>query len=520
MHVGVIDLVSDAAPAAHTDRAYAHLFTKQLVSLMPQCVAVWCRELGHRVHYASYFGQTAPERLLPDDLDVLFVCCTTQASGLAYALARVYRQQGVQTALGGPHARSFPGDALRFFDFVVGHCDRSVLVDILDGHVDPPAHVSAASAPVELPGVSERIGEITSATFYAGRPTPLSTIPVAASQGCPYACDFCIDARSRYVARDPEALAEDLRFLSDRFPSVLVAFTDPNFGVRFDETLVAIESACGGRPLRYLMEASLSILKTHRLERLRRSGCVYVAPGIESWFDYRHKAGFGSEEGAAKLDAVVEQFAELERGIGGVQANFILGADVDRGSAPFDLTRDFIRRRPDTFPTISIPTPYGGTPLFERLRAERRVLEQIPFAFYGTPFLAMRLRGYEALEYYDLLIGLKRAVVSRPVRRRRGPRGVRFVHALRRRGIRQELSQLSAIRDELVRSKALRAFHDGTSEELPRYYHLAFERKLGRYAELVGPRDRIPTWDADPMQENVATLPFEAPPPVLQSAAP
>ena len=71
----------------------------------------------------------------------------------------------------------------------------------------------------------------------------------------------------------------------------------------------------------------MSILRPCRLERLRRSGCVYVAPGVESWFDYRSKSGVGSHEGRSKLEEVVARFQELERCIGGVQANFILGTD-------------------------------------------------------------------------------------------------------------------------------------------------------------------------------------------------
>src|SRR5687768_3364135 len=105
MKVGVIDLVSDSAPCGPGGQVYAHLFIKQQVSVMPQCVAVWCKMLGHRVTYASYFGQRSPERLLPDDLDWVFVCATTQASGLAYALARLFNKRGARTVLGGPHAR-------------------------------------------------------------------------------------------------------------------------------------------------------------------------------------------------------------------------------------------------------------------------------------------------------------------------------------------------------------------------------------------------------------------------------
>lgn len=492
--VGVIDLVSDTAPGGVGELAYTHLFRKQNVSVMPQIVSAWCRKRGHQVHYASYYGQTAPERLLPDALDLVFVCCTTQASGLAYALARLFRRRGTRTVLGGPHARSFPADAARFFDIVVGHCDEALVRDILDGHVDPGEHVSADGPPQELPGVAERMPEIARATFYGGRGTRLSAVPIAASQGCPYACDFCIDARSTYRARSRDALEEDLRYLARHHPGVLIAFTDPNFAVRFDETLDALEAAGGAPRIRYVMEASLSILKPQRLERLRRSGCIYVAPGVESWFDYGQKSGLRAD-GRARLEATMERFAHLERQIGGVQANFILGTDEDEGPEPFELTREFVRERPDTFPTISIPTPYGGTPLQERLLREGRVLEPLPFAFYGTPYLPMRLRSYGALEYYDLLIHVKRAVVSRPAVPRRASANTRMFNAVRRIGVRSELRTLLAIRNALASTPALLDFHEGRTRELPAFYQRLFEEKLGRYAELVPPDERLPWWE-------------------------
>ena len=49
------------------------------------------------------------------------------ASALAYALAKLYRREGTLTVIGGPHARSFPADRLRFFDWVVLECDKTLI---------------------------------------------------------------------------------------------------------------------------------------------------------------------------------------------------------------------------------------------------------------------------------------------------------------------------------------------------------------------------------------------------------
>ena len=100
----------------------------------------------------------------------------------------------------------------------------------------------------------------------------------------------------------------DLRYLSDRLPDTLVAFHDPNFGVRFDETMTVMERIPVGRRSRYIMESALAIMKPARLERLRDTNCVFAAPGVESWGDYSNKAGVGAKQGRDKLEQVVSHF--------------------------------------------------------------------------------------------------------------------------------------------------------------------------------------------------------------------
>src|SRR5256885_12833829 len=86
--VGIIELIEETASKSWTDFAYRAFFKKYHASIIPQAVAVWCRQLGHQVWYSTYYGQRDPVSLLPDQLDVVFIASYTQASALAYALAR------------------------------------------------------------------------------------------------------------------------------------------------------------------------------------------------------------------------------------------------------------------------------------------------------------------------------------------------------------------------------------------------------------------------------------------------
>jgi hypothetical protein len=199
---------------------------------------------------------------------------------------------------------------------------------------------------------------------------------------------------------------------------------------------------------------------------------------------------------------VVAHFQALSRHVPGLQANFLLGADVDRGREPVALTKAFIRRLPAIWPTINIPSPFGGTPLYDKLRADGRILETLPFAFYYNPYLAITLKHYDPVDYYDHLIELHEELTSNAMLARRlttdSHPAVRFVHALRTLGTRRELAAFREIRARLARDPRFRAFHENRSADLPEYYHRLYERRLGRYAELMSRRDRIPRLEEGP----------------------
>jgi len=498
MFVGIIDLLYDRIPSRPYD-PYGFYFRKQFMGIAPQAVAAWCRQLGHRVHYCTYWGQADPLSLLPNDVDVLFVSSYTQSSALAYALAMIFRRRGTLTVIGGPHARSFSTDCARFFDVVVNDCDRQLLNDILRRRLDPPAIVSSGRPLKDVPSVEERMPEIKIASFYRGRPRAASFVPLLSSLGCPYSCNFCVDWNSTYVTLPTDRLHADLDFISRHYPKLVVAYHDPNFAVRFDSTMDVMMRIPVGRRNPYVMESSLSILKAGRLSRLAETNCVYVAPGIESWTDYSNKAGTGLHTGRRKLERVIGQLEILGKYVSGIQANFILGADTDQGSEPVGLTKEFIRRMPEIWPSINIPTAYGGTPLYDQLHREGRILASMPFSFYYSPYLATTIKHYDPLTFYDRLIELNRARASgamllRRLATRTSP-AIRFVNAVRTFDTWFELQELRRIRLMLASDAQFRAFHEGRSKTLPTFYASLFERRLGRFAELLPPDARRPILD-------------------------
>ncbi len=496
MRVGVLEILTDTVNSGWVERNFDRRFRRHYASIMPQAVSAWCRQLGHEVTYATFWGQKPPEELLPRELDVVFLATYTQASTLAYALARLFRRRGARTVLGGPHATAFPLDSLRFFDHVVHDCDKALVAAIVDGEHAPGTVLSSGHVLEEIPSVAERLPEIEIAGFENGRRGRLTNVALLTSLGCPYRCDFCVDWKNDYVMLPRERLLADLRFVAERFPGMIVAFHDPNFAVRFDEVLDLLEEIPPERRNPYLMESSLSVLRGPRLHRLRATRCIYAAPGVESWSDYSNKAGVGRAVGQEKLDKLVEHFTELHEYVPGLQANFIFGTDGDAGEEPAALTREFIRRLPFVWPTMNIPVPFGGTPLYDRFHAEDRVLRTMPFAFYYAPYTVVRPRHYGLVEFYDQLISMYETTASKAllVRRIRSARKAwwKALHVLRVSGAWAEVRRLRELRDRIAGDAGLLAFHDGRHERLPAFYRGLLRQRLGPYLELLDDDDVTP----------------------------
>ena len=495
MRVGILDILVDS-PCTVVNYAYRAVLKKQYSSIAPQAVAVWCRQLGHDVFYASYFGQRDPRRMLPDDLDVIFIATYTQSSALSYALAKLYRSEGILTVIGGPHAKSFPVDCLRFFDFVVQECDKPLIDDLLTGAFPRGSIVTSGRALRDFPSVEERMPEIAASAFAFGRPVRSTIVPLLSSVGCPYTCDFCVDWSNPYALLPLDRLEADLAYLSRRWPRTLVAFHDPNFGVKFDEVLTILEKRPAAERNPYIMESSLSLLKGPRLKRLAETGCVYVAPGVESWESYSQKAGVGSTVGREKLERLVTHFEEIGEHVRGLQANFIFGSDVDRGDEPVELTSEFMRRLPFVWPTINIPTPFGGTPLYDRYLAEGRVLRAMPFSFYYTPYLVTTLANYSPSEYYDKLTHLYSVMASGRMMVSRmftdGSPALRTLHVLRSLAMKKFVAAFRHVGRLLRTDREFRSFHEGRSGTLPDYYRGIYEKRLGAYASLLSAEERTP----------------------------
>src|SRR5713101_4164139 len=206
LRIGIIDLVAKAPTRA----LFARVMNANFASIMPQVIAVWCEEEEHEVTLVCYTGFENLVEQLPDNVDLVFIGAFSEAAHLAYALSNQFQRNGAVTVLGGPHARCYPQDAQKYFDYVLGFTNKRVISDVLhecSQHRPIGVRLDAGQQPISLPGVRER-WKFIEPTLRKAR--FIKMVPMLGSLGCPYTCSFCIDAAVPYQPLEFEMMKEDL----------------------------------------------------------------------------------------------------------------------------------------------------------------------------------------------------------------------------------------------------------------------------------------------------------------------
>jgi hypothetical protein len=482
--------VIDFAERGPTRDLFKRKMSPSFASVMPQAVAVWCEELGHQVHYLCYTGYEDVAALAPET-DVLIVGAFTLSAFTAYAVSNIYRARGAITVLGGPHARCYPEDAARYFDYVLGFTTKAEIAELLAerGRHRPIGRlISADRQPREIPGLRQRWKFVEPTLAKAG---PIKIVPMIGSFGCPYSCSFCIDATIPYQPLDFGQLQDDLRFVTSRVKMPLLGWHDPNFGVRFKDYMDAIEEAVPPGSTRSIAEMSMSLLTDDNLDRLRRNGFVGMLPGIESWYDYGNKTRTTRVSGAERVTQVADHVNRVLDRIPFVQTNFIFGLDSDAGAEPFELTKRFIDLTPGAYPAFSLFTCYGrASPLNLELQRAGRV-NAMPFHFLDSNHgMNIIPANYAWAEFYDLVADVTRHALGRrgTLRRFVANPGVtaRLFNLLR--GVTTGRPKYQAGMARMLREDPqLLAFLNGETRTLPDFFAMRIRKDLGALWDALPP---------------------------------
>ncbi len=328
-------------------------------------------------HLVEYYEAEADGTEGPDVYRCDLVAISTFSAQIfeAYAIADRLRAAGVLVAMGGLHVSVLPEEAARHADYVViGEGERvwPAVVDAAARH--EPAGIFRAS---DFAPVNAACLPVPRYDLLAGR--PYNRFTVQTSRGCPWRCDFCasnVMLVDRYRTRPVADIIRDIQAIQAVREHPFIEFADDNtfvdkrWGKALCRALVPLR-------IHWFTETDISVADDPELlDLMRRAGCRQVLiglesptcgplDGIETRTNFKSRAFQGSVAALRRIQA---------HGIT-VNGCFILGLD-GHTPAVFEQVLEFGRMVPLYDVQITVLTAFPGTPLYDRLLGEGRILAQ------------------------------------------------------------------------------------------------------------------------------------------------
>lgn len=298
--------------------------------------------------------------------DLVAISVETYTAKRAYQIASAYRRRDVPVIMGGYHATLCPQEVARFADSVIIGEAEDIFPRVIDDyrHGTPQKIYQASGRPDPSSAVPDR------SIFHGKRYLPLRLIEFA--RGCRFRCEFCAVQsfhNATQTHRDIDRVIAEVKQVQR--PGRLFFFIDDNVTSDIDEAK-AFMRAIAPLKIRWVSQSSINVaFDDEALALMKKSGCQGVLVGFESLNPATLKQmqkGFNAAHGGAP--AALARFRA--HGLR-VYGTFVFGYDEDTRET-FERTSAFAEEQGLFIAAFNHITPFPGTPLYERLRKQGRLL--------------------------------------------------------------------------------------------------------------------------------------------------
>jgi radical SAM superfamily enzyme YgiQ (UPF0313 family) len=302
---------------------------------------------------------------LCDQPDLVAIQVYITSARRAYEIADHYRGRGVHGALGGVHVTSLPNEAVQHADTIfLGPGEDTWPVFLSDFRNGRPGRIYRST-------VRTLVGQPPVRRDLIKRHLYLAPNSLVVSRGCPHHCDFCSNSaffrggKSFYTQAVDQALAE-----IERLPGRHLYFLDDHiFGER-EFACALFDGLKGTGRLWQAAGTVASALDVELLDRAAKSGLRSLLVGFETLSEQNLRLQHKSQNLDRSYETAIRNLHEA--GVL-VNATFVFGMDDDDASV-FNRTVEWAIAQGIETATFHILTPYPGTPHFQRLEREGRIL--------------------------------------------------------------------------------------------------------------------------------------------------
>lgn len=337
--------------------------------------------------------------------DVVALTVRSVTSFRAYDLADRFRRRGVTVMMGGPHATFHAGEMARHADAVcVGEAEGvfpRMLEDAAAGRLKPFYRRDAVA---DLSGMPTPRWDLLNPRHYVF----YKPYVIQYSRGCPYTCDFCAERRLNgdygYRYRPAADVVEEIKRCGSRhiFFAASQFAGDPRRTIDFMEALI---------PLKIRWSALFSprfCLDTRFLDVARRSGLLHVNMGLESIDQETLESMRKGFNKIAGYETLIRNLRERDISY---SFNFVFGADTEDAGV-FATTLRFLMTHKVPAAYFNVMTPLHGTPLYDRMKAEGRLLDEPNMERWPGVTCHFRPLRYSAEQLIDSVKRLQREFYS------------------------------------------------------------------------------------------------------------
>jgi len=347
---------------------------------------------------------------LPEDYDVVAISSFSAQMKEAYVLADRFRSQGVQVILGGLHVTARPDEAAQHADsIIIGEgepCWPKLVDDLRRGTLQ--AVYDSRATPFDLANAPMPRYDLLD-------PEQYNRLTVQTQRGCPFDCEFCaasIRLSPLFRVKPVAKVIAEIRRIKELWPKPFIEFADDNTFANKKHAKRLVRALIPEQ-IKWFTETDISVARDNELLALMRdSGCAQVLIGLESPV----RAGLSGIE--QKLDWKAKQLDFYYSAIHKIQSYgitvngcFVMGMD-GTGPESFQQVLDFVRDSGLFEVQVTIQTAFPGTPLYDRLQASERLIDETAWELCTLFDVNFRPEGMTAEELENKFLWLVQELYS------------------------------------------------------------------------------------------------------------